>query len=99
MKSESKPFASVVQMTLIYLLLIGFICITQQWSESIYRFGFILLMLTTFVQIAFGNIASNANFVKSMKTVGVTFLVVILIFGVGIWIAPYLVNMGRGGTS
>jgi hypothetical protein len=99
MKRQSKPFASVVQITLIYMLLIGFLCITQKWSESIYRFGFILLILTTFVQLAFGNIASNANFAKSMKTVGVTFLVVALVFAVGIWIAPYLVNMGRGGTS
>lgn len=88
-----RPFASVVQMLLIALLIVSFVCIAQQWSAAIYRFGLILLIVTTFVQIAFGNIAGTANVKQSMKIVGITFAVIAAIFAVGILIAPYLVNM------
>jgi hypothetical protein len=94
MKTE-RPFASVVQTTLILLLLVSFILIVQNFNEWLYRFGFLLLIATTFVQIAFGNIPPSAGFGKSMKMLGITFAVIAVIFAVGIWIAPYLVQMGQ----
>ncbi|OUM97619.1 MAG: hypothetical protein BAA02_08065 [Paenibacillaceae bacterium ZCTH02-B3] len=96
MKAERRPFASVVQAVLIMLLVVSFILISQRFSEGLYRFGFVLLIATTFVQIAFGNIPPSAGFGQSMKLLGITFGVIAVIFAVGIWIAPYLVKLGQG---
>lgn len=90
-----QPFAAIVQGILIILLVISFAMITQQFYESIYRAGFLLLIASTFVQIAFGNLPPEANFKQSIKLTAVVFGIIVIIFGLGIFLAPHLVNLGR----
>ncbi|MED4909371.1 hypothetical protein P9761_14355 [Brevibacillus centrosporus] len=96
MKQGARPFASRVQAILILMLVISFVLITQQISDTAYRVGLGLLIVTTFVQIAFGNIDPRASFGPSMKILGLTLLIIAVIFGAGIAIAPYLIQLGRG---
>lgn len=96
MSPSKKPFASVVQSALIGLLLVSFLLIVQRFSGTLFRIGFILLIATTFVQIAFGNIQPTAGVGKSLKILAVTFGIIAALFAVGIWIAPFLVKMGQG---
>jgi hypothetical protein len=90
-----QPFAAIVQGILVILLVISFVMITQQFYESIYRMGFLLLIASTFVQIAFGNLPPEANFKQSVKLTAVVFAIIAIVFGLGIFLAPHLVNLGR----
>jgi hypothetical protein len=89
------PFAAVMQAVLVVLLLSSFVFITQQYSKMLYHIGFVLLVASTFVQIVFGNLPPEANVKRSMKLLGIVFGIVIIVFGLGIFLAPHLVNLGR----
>lgn len=93
--NRKKPFASVMQAALIILLLFSFVLITQQYSRTLYRVGFVLLAASTFVQIVFGNIPPTASFKRSMKLLGIGLAIIAMVFVLGIFIAPHLVNLGR----
>jgi len=93
--NQKKPFASVIQAALVILLLFSFVLITQQRSVSLYRVGFVLLAASTFLQIVFGNVPPTANFKGSMKMLGIGLAIIAAIFSLGIFVAPYLVNLGR----
>jgi len=90
-----QPFAAKMQGILVILLAVSFVLITQQFSETLYRLGFLLLIASTFVQIVFGNLPPEADFKQSIKFTLVVFGIIAIVFGLGILIAPYLVNLGR----
>ncbi len=96
MASDRKqPFASVMHLALVILLLVSFGLITQQGSRTLYQIGFMLLVASTFVQIVFGNVPPSANFKRSMKFLGVGLIIITAVFALGIIITPFLVNLGR----
>ena len=90
-----QPFAAIVQGILVVLLVVSFAMITQQLNETIYRLGFLLLIASTFVQIVFGNLPPEANFKQSLKFTVFVFGIIAVVFGLGIFLAPHLVNLGR----
>ena len=90
-----QPFAAVVQGIIVILLALSFAMITQQFNETIYRLGFLLLIASTFVQIVFGNLPPEANFKQSLKFTAIVFGIIAIVFGLGIFLAPHLVNLGR----
>ena len=93
--NRKQPFASVVHLALVVLLLVSFVLITQQKSRSLYQIGFLLLVASTFVQIVFGNVPPAANFGRSMKFLGVGLTIITAVFALGIILTPFLVNLGR----
>ena len=90
-----QPFAAIVQGLLVILLAVSFVMITQQYYESLYRLGFLLLIASTFVQIVFGNLPPEADFKQSLKLTVVVFCIIAIVFGLGIFLAPHLVDLGR----
>jgi hypothetical protein len=90
-----QPFAAIVQGILVILLLVSFAMITQQFNETLYRIGFLLLIASTLVQIVFGNLPPEADFKQSIRFTAVVFIIIAIVFGLGILLAPYLVNLGR----
>ncbi len=90
-----QPFAAIMQGILVVLLALSFAMITQQFNETIYRLGFLLLIASTFVQIVFGNLPPEANLKQSLKFTVVVFGIIAIVFGLGIFLAPHLVNLGR----
>lgn len=93
---KKRPFASHVQMILIGLLLLSFALITQKNSKSIYQAGMLLLIFSTLLQIAFGNIPPETNFKRSILYVGIAAAIISGIIFLAISIAPSLINLGRG---
>ena len=93
--NRKQPFAAVVHLALVILLLVSFVLITQQKSRNLYQVGFILLVASTFVQIVFGNVPPSANFKRSMKFLGVGLTIITAVFALGIIVTPFLVNLGR----
>jgi hypothetical protein len=55
----------------------------------------LLLIASTFVQIVFGNLPPEANFKQSLKFTAIVFGIIAIVFGLGILLAPHLVNLGR----
>ena len=90
-----QPFAAIVQGILVILLAISFAMITQQINETLYRIGFLLLIASTFVQIVFGNLPPEADFKQSLKFTIIVFGIIAIVFALGIFLAPHLVNLGR----
>ena len=84
-----------MQGILVILLIVSFAMITQQFNETLYRIGFLLLIVSTLVQIVFGNLPPEADFKQSIRFTAVVFIIIAIVFGLGILIAPYLVNLGR----
>ncbi len=95
MNEVKEQFASKFQKLLIILLVISFFLIGQEYSMLLYKIGICLLIITTLIQIPFGNIHPQTSFKKSMKSFAKIFLIIIIIFAIGIMLAPYLINMGR----
>ena len=92
---RKKNFAEVLHAILIILMLLSFILITQQGSKIFYQIGFIVLVVSTFIQIVFGNVPPTANFKQSMKLLGIGLAIVGAVFVLGIILAPHLANLGR----
>ncbi len=75
------PFAARFQGFLIVVMVIGFVLIAQQRSKELFQIGLPLLVVAAFLQIAFGNIPPSAGFVKSMKLLILTWIIVAGVFG------------------
>jgi hypothetical protein len=91
-----KPFATVMQAILIGLLIVSLVLIAQQYSQGVYKLGLILLVVTTIIQIGFGNIPPNASFGRSMKLLALSLAIIAFVFGLGILLVPSLIQLARG---
>lgn len=89
------PFAARFQAILIGVMVVGFVLIAQGASKTLYQVGLPLLVLAALFQIAFGNIPPRSDFATSMKLLALTWVIVAAVFGLGIFLAPYLIDLGR----
>jgi hypothetical protein len=89
------PFAARFQGVLIGLMFLGVLLIAQQWSKTLYQLGLPLVVVAAFLQFAFGNIPPSANFAKSMRLLALTWAIIAAVFGLGIYLAPFLIGLGR----
>ena len=89
------PFAAVVQLLLVILMLLSIIMMGQKFDFQFYKIGMILLVVTSLSQIAFGNIDPNAGFARSMRMYAIYMVITAALFGVSILLAPILVGLGR----
>ncbi len=87
------PFAARFQTILIVVMFVGFVLIAQGFSKTLYQIGLPLLVLAAFLQIAFGNVPPAAGFATSMKLLLLTWVIVAAVFGLGIFLAPYLIEL------
>ena len=92
---RGKNFAEILHALLVILMLLSFVMIAQQSSKTVYQLGFLLLIVSTLIQIVFGNVPPDTNFAQSMKLLGIGLAIVAAVFLVGIKLVPYLVNLGR----
>lgn len=88
-------FASSVQVSLIVVLSVCFLLITQQEERGIYGVGIFALIIFTLLQIAFGNISPQANFRQSLIGVVITAVIISIVVGLSIWLVPYLIRLGQ----
>lgn len=88
-------FASVVQVSLIVLLVACFALITQQVERDVYEVGVMALMIFTLIQIPFGNIPTQGNFRLSMFGLVVGLVIIAGLVLLSIWLVPYLIDLGN----
>ena len=84
-----------VEKVLIATLLIAVAMIAQRYSIQIYRWGLILLIGGTLLQIAVGNLPKDATPLRALRLTARILGVVVMVFGTGILLVPYLSQLGR----
>lgn len=84
-----------MQLLLVLLMLLSILLIGQRFEFVGYKIGLILLTITAFSQIAFGNIQPSANFGHAMKMYALYMGITALLFIISIAVAPLLVGLGR----
>jgi predicted PurR-regulated permease PerM len=93
--NKKLPFATRAQRLNIYLLIIALLMLAQQFTYTIYVWGFRLLFVVVTLQVALGNINPEWDFKKSARKTLVILLIIALIFAFSVFVTPYLVELGR----
>jgi len=94
MKAPSGRFSAKVHVWLIVAMMVAFILLLQQWSFVLFKIGLLLLIVTILVQIPFGNIPAEFGFGRSIGTFFKYFAVLVAVFVLAMFLAPYLVKLG-----
>lgn len=94
-QNQRMPFAARVQGILVAIMFVSLALITQQASKSLYRIGLPLLMLSAFLQIAFGSIPPRADFRRSLALLIMTWVITGVVFFVSVKLAPHLIALSR----
>ncbi len=97
--NKKLPFATRAQRLNIYLLLLALVMLAQQFTYTIYVWGFRLLFVVVTLQVALGNINSEWNAKKTAKKTLIILLIIAVIFIFSIFVTPYLIELGRPKKS
>ena len=90
-----RTFPERLETTLILGLVIGILLIAQRYNLTLYKVGLSILVLSTLLQIAVGNLKKDASAGRSLYFIAKVLVVVAVVFGVGILLVPYFSVMGR----
>ena len=93
------PFASQLQLTLLVLMIVGFILIGQTVSMATYQVGLSLLTAAALVQMVVGNIPPEAGWWRTLKLTAIGLVIIAAVFALGIVLVPYLAQLGGGGGA
>ncbi len=98
-KTNKGPFAARAQRINIYLLIVALLMLAQQFTYTVYVWGFRLLFVVVTLQVALGNINPDWDGKKTLRKTLVILLVIVVIFAFSILVTPYLIELGRPKRS
>ena len=98
-KANKGPFAARAQRINIYLLIVARLMLAQQFTYTIYVWGFRLLFVVVTLQVALGNINPEWDGKKTLRKTLVILLIIAIIFAFSIFVTPYLIELGRPKRS
>jgi len=90
-------FQERAERILIVSMILGMVLIAAtplQYFEFI-QLGLVVLVVSTFLQIAVGNLPRDISFAHGMIRIAIILSVVALVFGIGIALVPVLSRLGR----
>ena len=90
-----RTFPERLETTLIVGLVLGILLIAQRYNLTLYKVGLCILVASTLLQIAVGNLKKDASAGRSLYFIAKVLLVVAAVFGLGILLVPYFSEMGR----
>jgi hypothetical protein len=90
-----RTFPERLETTLILGLVVGILLIAQRYNLTLYKVGLCILVASTLLQIAVGNLKKDASAGRSLYFIAKVLLVVAAVFGLGILLVPYFSEMGR----
>ena len=88
-------FPEKAERVLIAAMLLGMLLILQRYSLPVFQAGLAILVVSTFLQIAVGNIPKNGSVRGSLLRIGMLLCVIAAIFAIGIVLVPTLSGLGR----
>lgn len=92
---QSRSFPERLELVLILCLCLGIVLIAQTYSVVVFQIGLSVLVVSTFLQIAVGNLRKDANVWQSIRFIGIILCVVAAIFTLGIVLVPAFSTMGQ----
>jgi hypothetical protein len=91
----ARSFPERAERVLILGMVAGIVLIAQRSSFDLYQWGLGLLVGSTLLQIAVGNIPKDGRVLPSLLRIVLILAVVAAVFMVGIWLTPILYRLGR----
>ena len=88
-------FAERLEATLILGLIVGIALITQRYNLMLYKVGVSVLVVSTLLQIAVGNLSKDATPIKGLLFIVKVLLVIVIVFSAGILLVPTFAQLGR----
>jgi hypothetical protein len=88
-------FTKRVQLFWIFALGVMFVLIGQAFVFTLYKWGLIGMIIFGLTQISVSNVPPDAPPRRFWRFNAVFGAVIIVIFGVSIWLAPILTGLGR----
>jgi hypothetical protein len=92
---KKAAFGARMQIIVIVSMIVSFALIIQQMNMTLYKVGLVLLIVSALSQMAFGNMPAEADFKEGRKIMIIAYTIVACVFGIGILLAPVLINIGR----
>ncbi len=83
------------ELALICLMAAGFVLIAQQSAFGLYQVGLVVVMASTLLHIAVGNLPRDAGIGRTLLWTVFILVMVAVVFGVGILLVPILAQLGR----
>lgn len=90
-----RSFAERAETTLILAIFVGILLVAQRWSVNVFRAGLVILVVSTFLQIAVGNLPKHLAVGPSLKRIAMILTAVAAMFVLGIVLVPFLAELGR----
>jgi hypothetical protein len=90
-----RSFPERAEQALIAAMALGIVMIAQRYSISLFRWGLTILVVSTFFQIAVGNLPQDASALRSIVISLMILTVVAAVFAIGIWLVPVLSQLGH----
>lgn len=93
--SETRSFPEHAEPVLIVGMILGIVLITQRYSIDLFRWGLGILVASTILEIAVGNLPKEASFGRSVVLIVVILCIFVTVFALGVWLVPVLSQLGR----
>ncbi len=88
-------FPERAERVLIGGMLVGIVLLMQRFSLDLYKAGLSVLVVSTLLQIAVGNIPKAGGVAASLVRILVIVAVIAVIFAIGVLVVPTLSRLGR----
>jgi len=88
-------FPERAERVLIGGMLVGIVLLMQRFSLDLYKAGLSVLVVSTLLQIAVGNIPKAGGVAASLVRILVIVAVIAVIFAIGVLLVPTLSRLGR----
>jgi len=92
---RTRSFPERLETVLIISLCVGIALIAQRYSVGLYRAGLVILVLSTLLQIAVGNLNKQAGVAESARFIAIILCVIATVFAIGILLVPTFAQLGR----
>jgi predicted membrane protein len=93
--SKSRSFPERAEPVLIIGMILGIALIAQRYSISLFRWGLGILVASTILEIAVGNLPKEASLWRSVILTVVILCIFVIVFALGVWMVPVLSRLGR----
>ncbi len=92
---KTRSFAERTEPVLILGMILSIVLITQRYSIDLYRWGLGVLVASTILEIAVGNLPKETSFGRSIMMIFVILGIFVAIFALGVLLVPMLSQLGR----
>lgn len=90
-----RTFPERLETALILGLVAGILLIAQRYNLMLYKAGLAILVVSTLLQIAVGNLRKDASPGRSLFFIAKVLAVIVAVFSLGIFLVPHFSQLGR----